>query len=126
MRLSEASRCTRCGERWRQSKLGLCRQCERALGIEAEGQLERERKRLQKQRASEVQPIPARKLIAAVARTPTKVAIHIHAGGKPWYDYYVVWHGGMDGAVAMGIPLAKDRGRDLDLRGSQRNLIGGV
>jgi hypothetical protein len=112
MKLSEASRGTRCMVRWRQSKLGLCRGCEREVGIEAEGNLERDRQRLAKQRAKEVQPLPQRKLCAAVARTPTKIDIHIHAGGKPWLDYFVVWHGGMDGAHAMGLPLAHERGRE--------------
>lgn len=108
-RLSEASRCTRCLVRWKQSKLGLCRSCEHELGIEAEGTLEREAERLTRRQVKDAEaaaryhldPVPGGRQPYTLERTPT--------GGRVFLDYVVVWHGGMDGAAAMGRPMASEK-----------------
>jgi len=111
-RLSAASRCTRCLTRWRQSKLGLCRRCEKELGIEAEGNLERDRLRLERQREKVVKVDSSRAFAAVVARTPRLLALNagVVTCAKRDLDYIVVLDGSFDGAMAMGLPLAKDRG----------------
>jgi hypothetical protein len=47
-RVPPERRCTRCGLRWSQSKLGLCRSCERDVGIILSSQ-ERDREALARQ-----------------------------------------------------------------------------
>lgn len=113
-RLSEASRCTKCHTRWRQSKLGLCRRCERELGIEAEGTAAREKERVEKTAAKlaltqrEFRNPIERKLHAALMRRPRRLELTPDGGHKD-RDYIVVWAGDMDGAEAMGLPMAEKK-----------------
>lgn len=43
--------CVNCGARWQQSKLGLCRRCERKLGADLRNTQERERDAIERRRA---------------------------------------------------------------------------
>jgi hypothetical protein len=103
--------------RWRQSKLGLCRRCEKELGIEAEGQLEREKERVEKQ-AQRVRKTQAgylhphqRAEHARFARRPRRIALQpcLLTHARRDLEYVVVWSGDMDGAEAMGLPLGNDK-----------------
>lgn len=137
MKLSEASRCTRCLVRWRQSSDGLCRRCEKELGIEAEERLATERAhlsraqlRLRAGQAAYLHP-HERASHAWRARRPRRIALQ-PGTCKPELDYVVVWAGDMDGAEAMGLPLAHEKaggrkdgpdgvaGSLLKLRGERR------
>lgn len=117
-RLSAASRCTRCLIRWRQSKLGLCRKCEHEVGIAAVGNMERDAERLEKQRAKERTANQFRLVVDGSGRKPFKLELTpgLTTHARRDTDYVVVWAGSMDGALAMGLPLAADRGRAFDMR----------
>lgn len=72
--------CTNCHERYRQSQLGLCRLCEREIGVAVRRQFDVEEERVNRHRAKlltlmaeEMQPLPYR--VVTVKGV----------------DYYVMW-----------------------------------
>jgi hypothetical protein len=56
---ANARMCSRCGERWEQSKHGLCRRCEREAGIDVEPSIERERRHVIRLKAEEAARLAA-------------------------------------------------------------------
>lgn len=112
-RLRETDRCTKCSVRWKQSALGLCRRCERELGI-ADREQERDRRHVEKQAerlraAYNRHTTPqARAAHASIERRPRRLVIHPTIGIDE-LDYFVVWAGDMDGARAMGLPLGNEK-----------------
>jgi hypothetical protein len=51
--------CSRCGERWEQSRHGLCRRCEREAGIDVDNGVERERLHVIRMKAAEAAKLAA-------------------------------------------------------------------
>lgn len=81
--------------KWAQSKLGLCRECERAAGDERDNKAREAEVVARRSRQKHVEP-PA---FAGYRE--------IHYRG---IAYLVIWDGSMCGAAALGIPLAAQRG----------------
>lgn len=74
--------CVLCGERWAQSKLGLCRKCERATGADLRSTFERERDQVRAIEAATPKPKPA-----PVAMGPMR---EVTIDGR---TYVVLWDG---------------------------------
>lgn len=92
--------CTTCGERWAQSRSGLCRQCQRIR--EADERLSvqetlREVERKRPRRLVSLSYVPFDQ-----AAKPTRIVAGV--------EYVIHWSGTSNGAAALGIPLAADRG----------------
>jgi|SRR6185436_4362902 len=113
-RLSAGRACTRCFLRYRQSADGLCRRCQHELGLPAPPVIEQDAERLRRQRARAAtiygphRTPKQRELHAALMRKPRTVDVHPSLSFRD-RDYVVVWAGDMDGAEAMGLPMADQK-----------------
>ncbi len=93
-------RCDHCGIRWPQSRLGLCRRCERTLGVDDRSIFERDQARRERAQARWESLYHA----APVNSSRRTVAVN-------GVEYEIIWDGSMDGAAARGLPPANVRGR---------------
>jgi predicted amidophosphoribosyltransferase len=75
--------CNACQQRWSQSRLGLCRRCERETGADDRTLFERERETLERQRA--------RRPAAAPAPVPAPQSLYVRQVDGVEFD--VVWDG---------------------------------
>lgn len=85
-----SERCHVCGTRWAQSRDRLCRRCQRELG-DTSTTFEREQARLART------PRPRRVPAYEPDRSRTVTIGH--------REYWVMWDGSMDGAIARGLAL---------------------
>lgn len=92
--------CTVCRERWAQSKTGLCRSCQRLRDADFRLENEEIRRGVERKRPRRIvsrsfEPID-----------PSTLPVRVYYG----IEYVIWWCGTFNGAAALGIPLAADRG----------------
>jgi len=84
--------CINCGVRWSQSKLGLCRQCERSTAADLRSTIQRERDQVARRRRK-LELLERVNAANFAAWRASKQYDRVADG----VEYTVVWHGALDG-----------------------------